>query len=71
MAITDESTGMVMPVAPAYGGSGGMGFGGDWAWIILLLVLCGGFGGYAAVFFRLLGKCFRRVCYRAGSAAGC
>lgn len=42
--------GMVMPVAPAYGGGygGGMGFGGDWGWIILLL-LCGwggmGFGG--------------------------
>lgn len=44
---------MVMPVAPAYasGGSGfGNSFGGDWAWIILLLLLCGngwgnGFGG--------------------------
>lgn len=40
--------GMVMPVAPAYGGSYGGGFGGDWAWIIILL-LCGwggmGFGG--------------------------
>lgn len=40
MALTDES-GMVMPVAPT---GGGMGFGGDWAWIILLLVLFGGFG---------------------------
>ena len=45
MALTDEGGGMVMPVAPAYGGGGsGFGFGGDWAWIILLLVLCGGWG---------------------------
>ena len=53
--ISSESTnGMVMPVAPAYasGGSGfGNAFGGDWAWILLLLLLCGngwgnGFGGY-------------------------
>jgi len=47
MALTDESTGtgMVMPVAPMYGGhgnGGGFGFGGDWAWILLLLVLFGG-----------------------------
>lgn len=45
----DESTNnMVMPVAPMYGGgygnSGGFGFGGDWAWILLLLVLFGGNG---------------------------
>lgn len=47
----DESNGngMYMPVAPAYGGYGNNGgFGGDWAWIIILL-LCGwggmGFGG--------------------------
>ena len=54
MAITDESNGMVMPVAPMYGGgygnNGGFGgMGGDWAWIILLLLLAGnggwGFGG--------------------------
>ena len=48
MALSDESTGngFFMPVAPAYGGgnAGGFGFGGDWAWIILLLVLCGGWG---------------------------
>ena len=47
MALTDENGGgMVMPVAPMYGGggNGGFGFGGDWAWIILLLVLCGGWG---------------------------
>ena len=47
MALEDSnSTGMYMPVAPAYGAqNGGFGFGGDWAWIILLLVLCGGWGG--------------------------
>lgn len=58
MALTDgDSNGMVMPVAPMYGGGNGgfgnSGFGGDWAWIILLLLLGwgnngwgnGGFGG--------------------------
>lgn len=59
MALTDGSeNGMVMPVTPM-GNSGGFGnaFGGDWAWIILLILLCGngmwgmnggfgGFGGY-------------------------
>lgn len=41
---------MVMPVQPMYGGGygsqGGFGFGGDWAWILLLLVLGGGWGGF-------------------------
>ena len=55
MALTDESTnGMVMPVAPMYGGGyggNGFGMGGDWAWIILLLLAFGGgwgngFGGF-------------------------
>lgn len=53
MALTDDnSTGMVMPVAPMYGGGNGgfgMGFGGDWGWIILLLLIAGGgwgFGGF-------------------------
>lgn len=58
MALTDGSeNGMVMPVQPMYGGGNGgfgNGFGGDWAWIILLLLLGwgnngwggnGGFGG--------------------------
>lgn len=53
MALTDESNGMVMPVAPMYGGGNGGfgGFGGDsWGWIILLLLCAGGgwgngFGG--------------------------
>ena len=45
MAITDEGgNGFYMPVAPANSGGSGFGFGGDWAWIILLLVLCGGWG---------------------------
>lgn len=55
MALTDGND-MVMPVAPMYGGGNGgfgNGFGGDWAWIILLLLLGwgnngwgnGGFGG--------------------------
>lgn len=62
MALTDENgSGMVMPVAPMYGGgynNGGMGgFGGDWGWIILLLLLAGnggwgmgGFGGFGGGF---------------------
>lgn len=53
MALTDESgNGMVMPVAPMYGGgnNNGFGWGGDWGWIILLLLFAGGgwgngFGG--------------------------
>ena len=54
MALTDESgNGMVMPVAPMYGGNNGGfgGFGNDWGWIILLLLFAGGgwgngFGGF-------------------------
>ena len=52
MALTYESNGMIMPVAPMYGGGNGGfgGFGGDWGWIILLLLFAGGgwgngFGG--------------------------
>lgn len=51
MALTDGDNGMVMPVAPAYGGgNNGFGFGGDWGWIILLILFAGGgwgngFGG--------------------------
>ena len=51
MALTDESNGFYMPVAPAYGNNGGFGgFGNDWGWIILLLLFAGGgwgngFGG--------------------------
>ena len=49
MALTDGNGGdMVMPVAPLYGGNGGAnnGFGGDWAWIILLLLLGWGNNGW-------------------------
>lgn len=67
MALTDgDGNGMVMPVAPMYGGGfggngfgGNSGFGGDWGWIILLLLIGwgnngwgggfgGGMGGFAA-----------------------
>lgn len=46
-----NGNGMYMPVAPAYGGNNGFGFGGDWGWIILLL-LCGwgGMGGFGGGF---------------------
>lgn len=45
MALSDEN-GMVMPVGPMYGGNGmNNGFGGDWAWIILLLLLGWGNNG--------------------------
>jgi hypothetical protein len=50
MALTDgDSNNMVMPVAPMYGGNNGgfgNGFGGDWAWIILLLLLGWGNNGW-------------------------
>lgn len=48
MALTDDSN-FTMPVAPMYGGGNGFGANGDWAWIILLLLLGwgnNGFGGY-------------------------
>ena len=62
MALEESNggNGLVMPVAPMYGGGGnggfGGGFGGDWGWIILLLLIGwgnngngfgGGFGGGA------------------------
>ena len=58
MPISDENgTGMVMPVAPMYGGgygnSGFGGFGNDWGWIILLLLCAGGgwgMGGFGGGF---------------------
>jgi len=54
MNMEGNNNGFFMPVAPAYGGGYGNGggfFGGDWAWIILLLLIggngwgMGGFGG--------------------------
>ena len=60
MALTDSDNGtFTMPVAPMYGGGNGFGANGDWAWIILLLLLGwgnngwgggfgGGMGGFAA-----------------------
>lgn len=54
MALTDENggNGMVMPVAPMYGGGYGnnnSGFGGDGWWIILLLLALGGGWGYGGM----------------------
>lgn len=60
MALTENSSngsnGMVMPVAPMYGGGYGNGFGnfgGDGWWIILLILACnggwGGFGGFGGM----------------------
>ena len=55
MAITNGNANeLVMPVSPmGFGGGGGFGnsFGGDWGWIILLLLIAGGgwgngFGGF-------------------------
>ena len=47
MALSDENTGMVMPVSPMNGGGGFGGFGNDGWWIILLLLCFGnnGWGG--------------------------
>ena len=47
MALEGNGGSTVMPVQPMYGGNGfGNGFGGDWAWIILLLLLGWGNNGW-------------------------
>ena len=49
MALTDETSNMVMPVGPMYSGGGngfGSGFGGDGSWWILLLFILLGNGGW-------------------------
>jgi hypothetical protein len=48
MNSNNEANNMVMPVQPMYGngGNGAFGLGGDWAWILLLLILGGGWGGF-------------------------
>lgn len=43
MAISEESGGMYMPVAPCGNNNGGFGNGDGW-WIILLFILLGGWG---------------------------
>lgn len=58
MALTDNENGMVMPVAPMYGGgngNNGFGWGGDGWWLILLFLFAfnggwgnGGYGGMQA-----------------------
>lgn len=56
MSLYEEGTGMVMPVAPMYGGGygngGGFGngFGGDGWWILLLFILLGGNGRWGGGF---------------------
>lgn len=54
----DDGINLSMPVAPAYTGGYGMnnggfgGFGGDWSWILLLVLLCGGgwgMGGFGGM----------------------
>lgn len=50
MAISENGTDLVMPVAPTgygYGGNNGFGFGGDASWLIVLFLfaMMGGWGG--------------------------
>lgn len=66
MALTDESgSGLVMPVAPMYGGGGGNGgfgnMGGDWGWIILLLLIAG--NGWGGVIEQICYLNMKPVCY--------
>ena len=51
METQNGNNSMVMPVSPMYGNGGGFGnFGGDWGWIILLLLIAGnGWGGFGGM----------------------
>ena len=54
METQNGNNSMVMPVSPMYGNGCGFGnFGGDWGWIILLLLIAGngwgGFGGFGGM----------------------
>lgn len=57
MALTDEGMGTTMLMQPAYGapygngGYGGLGLGGDGLWILLILLLGGGWGGFGGFGF--------------------
>ena len=64
MALSDQGTGMYMPVAPAFNGMGnnygGFGaFGNDWWGILLLIALLnggfGGFGGFGGGYGAMMG----------------
>ena len=48
MSLTNNNDGMVMPVAPMYGGNGGFGnaFGGDSWWVLLLFFILLGNNGW-------------------------
>ena len=46
MAFEENGTPLVMPVTPSGNGGFGGGMGGDWGWIILLLLLGWGNGGF-------------------------
>jgi len=60
MALTDEGMGTTMLMQPAYGspyGNGGGGiFGNDGLWLLLVLLLGGGWGGFGG--FGMGGDCF-------------
>lgn len=64
MGLSDQGTGMYMPVAPAFNGMGGNyggfgAFGNDWWGILLLIALLnggfGGFGGFGGGYGAMMG----------------
>lgn len=48
MSLTENGNGngLYMPVAPAYNGNGGFGFGNDWGSLIVLFLIAAMFGGF-------------------------